>query len=242
MAKTQKFSEELLTEAVVKYAEVYANKIMPAKLARWASENIPGLEGVCDYHFARKKKIKDKKGRTIEVDKECAKKIQEINEARDVESVIKINPVLSASDINKFFSYTIADQTEAILDARKVVSETMNANHDLQIRNLVLTKENKKIMEQLADLEDRLKGLIKDIEKVAGRQNYLLQILSEENEREKLKEMGISDGEIDVSQYDSVIEHSIEDAMNITKILNQYLGKEEPKDDILSELTDGLFD
>lgn len=53
MARTQKFPEDLLLEAVVKYAEVEKGKIKATELAAWSALNIKGLEGVRDYHFMR---------------------------------------------------------------------------------------------------------------------------------------------------------------------------------------------
>ena len=61
MARTQKFPEDLLLEAVVKYAEVEKGKIKATELAAWAASNIKGLEGVRDYHFMRPVRNKDSK-------------------------------------------------------------------------------------------------------------------------------------------------------------------------------------
>ena len=46
MARTQKFPEDLLLEAVVKYAEVEKGKIKATELAAWAALNIKGLAQV----------------------------------------------------------------------------------------------------------------------------------------------------------------------------------------------------
>ena len=65
MAKTYKFSEEQLLEAVVRYAELHRGKIEATKLAAWASENIEGLEGVEARHFIRPgSKTNTKTGKT----------------------------------------------------------------------------------------------------------------------------------------------------------------------------------
>lgn len=59
MAKTQKYSEDRLLEAVVKFAEIEKRKIKATELARWCRSNMEGLEEVRDYHFTRPIKEKD---------------------------------------------------------------------------------------------------------------------------------------------------------------------------------------
>lgn len=51
MAKTQKYSEDQLLEAVVKFSEIEKKKIKATELAKWCRDNIEGLEEVRDYHF-----------------------------------------------------------------------------------------------------------------------------------------------------------------------------------------------
>ena len=53
MAKTQKYDEDQLLDAVVKYAEIERKKIKATELAKWCRNNIEGLEEVRDYHFTR---------------------------------------------------------------------------------------------------------------------------------------------------------------------------------------------
>lgn len=51
MAKKQKIDNDLLLEAVVKYANICKGKIKYKELAEWSMANIPGLEEVKDYMF-----------------------------------------------------------------------------------------------------------------------------------------------------------------------------------------------
>lgn len=51
MAKTQKYDEDQLLDAVVKYAEIERKKIKATELAKWCRNNIEGLEEVRDYHL-----------------------------------------------------------------------------------------------------------------------------------------------------------------------------------------------
>lgn len=85
MAKTPKYTDEKLLEAVVKYADQHRGKIEATKLAEWASENIEGLEGVADRHFTRpEEKTDPKTGKKVKKTKLCTEKITELNAARNV--------------------------------------------------------------------------------------------------------------------------------------------------------------
>ena len=48
MAKTQKYSEDQLLEAVIKFSEIEKKKIKATELADWCRSNIEGLEDVRD--------------------------------------------------------------------------------------------------------------------------------------------------------------------------------------------------
>lgn len=83
MAKTQKYTDEQLVDAVIKYSQIYSGKIMASKLSVWARKNIQGLEEVQQYMFCRPQKVKDPKtGKYKTVDRPCTKKIAEINNSR----------------------------------------------------------------------------------------------------------------------------------------------------------------
>ena len=85
MAKTQKYSENQLLEAVIKFSEIEKKKIKATELAKWCRDNIEGLEEVRDYHFTRPVKEKDDKtGKMIERPKLCTLKIEEINKSRSL--------------------------------------------------------------------------------------------------------------------------------------------------------------
>ena len=85
MAKTQKYSEDKLLEAVVKFSEIEKKKIKATELAKWCRDNIEGLEEVRDYHFTRSVKEKDERtGKMVERPKRCTLKIEEINKSRSL--------------------------------------------------------------------------------------------------------------------------------------------------------------
>ena len=67
MAKVQKYSEDQLLTAVVKFSEIEKKKIKATELAKWCRENMVGLEEVRDYHFTRSiKELDNKSGKMVE--------------------------------------------------------------------------------------------------------------------------------------------------------------------------------
>lgn len=103
MAKTQKYSEDKLLEAVVKFSEIEKKKIKATELAKWCRDNIEGLEEVRDYHFTRSVKEKDERtGKMVERPKRCTLKIEEINKSRSLIVSINKNLLLQASNIDIF--------------------------------------------------------------------------------------------------------------------------------------------
>ena len=98
MARTQKYTEELLLEAVVKYAEAESGKIKATELAAWAAVNISGLEGVRDYHFMRPVRERNLQTGVVTVrHKLCTVRMEEINRARSLTSQISRNTLLARS-------------------------------------------------------------------------------------------------------------------------------------------------
>ena len=92
MARTQKFPEDLLLEAVVKYAETEKGKIKATELAAWAALNIRGLEGVRDYHFMRPiREMDSRTGKQTLIKKSCTLRMEEINRARSLTESVKRN-------------------------------------------------------------------------------------------------------------------------------------------------------
>ena len=76
MAKTQKYDDELLLEAVLKYSNQYKGIIKATKLAMWCQDNIPGLKGVEYYHFMRPtQELNPKNGKLEKKKKKCLRRV-----------------------------------------------------------------------------------------------------------------------------------------------------------------------
>ena len=103
MGKKQKYKDDQLLEAVIKYSEIYKKKIKATELAEWCRENIEGLEEVKYYHFMRPINVRDEKsGKMKQQSKLCTKKIEEINKARSLVAGVKTNLLLQSSNIDTF--------------------------------------------------------------------------------------------------------------------------------------------
>ena len=61
MAQKEKYTEEQLMDAVVKYSETVSGKIKITELAKWAADNVSGLEGIQAHNFRGKRKVINKR-------------------------------------------------------------------------------------------------------------------------------------------------------------------------------------
>ena len=144
MAKTQKYSEDQLLEAVVKFSEIEKKKIKATELARWCRDNIEGLEEVRDYHFTRPIKEKDEKtGKMVERPKRCTLKIEEINKSRSLIVSINTNLLLRASNIDTFMEQPDAAKRKMIVETRETVDKLLTHNGNITRENEALKIENK---------------------------------------------------------------------------------------------------
>lgn len=223
MAKTQKFSEELLLDAVVRYAEVCHIKIKATELADWARDNIEGLEEVRDYHFTRPMYVKSQKtGKREEQKKSCTKKIDEINNARSLTAVIDRNVLLHSSSIDDFFVMSISAQRKTVVEARESVDKLSHKNSRLTIENQLLNKRNKELTDKLTQVEKHLIKIQKRQDVIEKRINYILKHTDEQERRKMLKQMGVGDGYFDMERFIESINGEIGEVFNITETLKKY--------------------
>ena len=238
MGKSQKYSDELLTKALIKFADTHSGKIKYTELADWARNNVQGLEEVKDYHFSRE--IIDKDGKKKK--KNVTRRIEEINSQRSYSSLIKGNELFSMVNIDKFFEAPNSSQRKMLAEARalfqKVVKENKKLNKqlsDYEINSIINTKE-------LAQLGEEQKKIEKKIQKFDKIVNWLKKRIDEKQEKEVLKEIGISDGEFNIDTYKNSL---INDTFDISKMISEYQKvKMEDKilqvEDITKEIIKGL--
>lgn len=220
MAKTPKYTDEKLLEAVVKYADQHRGKIEATKLAEWASENIEGLEGVADRHFTRpEEKTDPRTGKKVKKTKLCTEKITELNAARNTVSAMNTNVLLRSANVDKFLGLPPQEQRRYILDTRAQVDKLIAENNCLRAENKAVTAKTKALTAQMDALDNTVRA-------IKEQQNRVLALLSrtmkafDENERKKmLASIGVCDGMFDLDKYVHTLTQRITEASSINEVI-----------------------
>lgn len=220
MAKTPKYTDEKLLEAVVKYADQHRGKIEATKLAEWASENIEGLEGVADRHFTRpEEKTDPKTGKKVKKTKLCTEKITELNAARNTVSAMNTNVLLRSANVDKFLGLPPQEQRRYILDTRAQVDKLIAENNCLRAENKAVTVKAKALTAQMDALDNTMRA-------IKEQQNRVLALLSrtmkafDENERKKmLASIGVCDGMLDLDMYVDSLTQRINEISSINEAI-----------------------
>lgn len=219
MARTAKFTDDLLLEAVIKYSETVRTKIKATELAQWARNNIVGLEEVKDYHFTRP--FKDPVSGKLEK-KLCTQRIDELNAARDTRQRENTNVLLSAVNMDRFFDMDSRSQRKSIQETREIVSEYRKTN-------IYLRKQNDYFKSLIAEINKKIELYEADIKTVKKRQssldkkvNDIRRNISDERIRQQLEEIGITDGDFDLVRYNESLKESEDEIFNIEAAIKLY--------------------
>ena len=245
MAKTQKYDEDQLLDAVVKYAEIERKKIKATELAKWCRNNIEGLEEVRDYHFTRPIREKDEKtGKVIDRSKLCTLKIEEINKTRSLTASINTNLLLRASNIDTFMEQTDIVKRKMIVETRKTVDKLLVQNGNIVRENEALKSENKSMKIDILKLTEKIDKLQIVQDALSKRITYLMKATDEAARKEMLSQMGITDKKVDLDVYSESLQQKLSEVIDINKTLRRYLSdveeKEEKTSDITSDIMSGL--
>ena len=211
MAKTQKYSEDRLLEAVIKFAEIEKRKIKATELAKWCRGNMEGLEEVRDYHFTRPIKEKD---------------MEEINRSRSVMAGTNTNLLLGSSDIGTFLGQPVRLQRKMIADTREAVGRLLAGNQRLARENDALMAENKRLSAEQAVLAERLDLLAKAQERLEKQVVHLMKATDEASRKEMLARMGVMDGTVDLAAYTQSLRLGIDEAVRIGRTLGKHAAVE----------------
>ena len=220
MAKTPKYSGEKLLEAVVKYADLHRGKIEATKLARWASENVEGLEGVEDRHFMRPEEKKDPKtGKKVKNTKLCTAKINELNAARMTVLAMNSNVLLHSTNVDKFLGLPAQEQ-------RRLILETRAQTDKLIAENAYLRAENKAVLAKSRAVSDKMVALDKDLSELKSKHEKLLILMNrtmkefDESERKiMLASIGVCDGLFDLDTYVDSLTQRINEITSVNEII-----------------------
>ena len=227
MARTQKYTEELLLEAVVKYAETKRGKIKATELAEWAGANISGLEGVRDYHFMRPAREKNPQTGAVTVrQKSCTARMDEINRARSLTAQISRNTLLKASTIEEFMNQPGFIQCRQIAETRETVGRLAAKNESLSRANEALRAENKSFRKGMEQLTEDIRRLQDTQGRLTKKVMYLMKAADEKSRKEALADMGLSDRSVDLDVYTRSLEQEIVSVMDLRKVLGKFLLEE----------------
>ena len=223
MARTQKFPEDLLLEAVIKYAEAEKGKIKATELAAWAALNIKGLEGVRDYHFMRPVRDKDPKtGKQTAGKKACTLRMEEINRARSLTESVKRNALLKASTIEAFMEQPDYVQRRQIADTRETVDRILAKNASLTRENDSLHATNRQLQAEVTVLSEKVAVLGRTQTILSRKVLFLMKETDEASRKAILAEMGIEDQAIDLDAYTQSLSLDIRDIMDINKAVTRH--------------------
>ena len=227
MARTQKYTEELLLEAVVKYAEAESGKIKATELAAWAAVNISGLEGVRDYHFMRPVRERNLQTGVVMVrHKLCTVRMEEINRARSLTSQISRNTLLKASAIEDFMKQPGFVQRRQIAETRETVGRLAAKNESLSRANEALRAENKSFRKGMEQLTEDIRRLQDTQGRLTKQVTYLMKASDEKFRKAALADMGLTDRNVDLDVYTRSLEQEIGSVMDLRKVLGKFLLEE----------------
>ena len=192
MAKTPKYDDGLMLEAVIRYADVNKGPIKAVELAAWASQNIPELKGVQYYHFLRPHIERDPNTRQRRTKlRECTLRLHNINKIR--KSIPQINNclILDSNDYSKFFDLDFSLQKREIEKARIRLIELLKRNEILEQINAKLKDETQYLLKRNKELESKQKQQDCVQAKLQTQLAFLLKATDEEQRIKCLSSIGI---------------------------------------------------
>ena len=221
MAKTQKYSDDLLLTAVVKYAEVCKTKIKATELAQWARQNIPELAEVRDYMFTRPVKVPDSHGTMIMSQRPCTVRINEINQERSAVAAIKTNLLLKSSNVDEFFTVPRQVQRNLILDTREQVEQLISRNTYLEREWKRVNEKNQELNKGIEELDKKLHKLNSTVKTIEAQMKMLVKVTNEEQRKDAMARIGVTEDKIDIAKHIDSMAIEAKDAFSILKTIQR---------------------
>lgn len=242
MAKTQKYDEDKLLDAVVKYAQVCRRKIKATELAEWARNNIEGLEDVKDYNFTRSTQEKNPKtGKIVTSVKPCRTKIEEINKSRSVATCVRINPLLSSASIDSFFELARPVQRKYIAEARENIQDLFATRAKIFRENEVLLTENVRLKNEVDKASEQIKDLLKKQAILDKQVRYIMRVTDERERKEMLAEVGITDDGLDMNVYKTSLEDMVHIKEGIDNMIEANINRNNQGEDLITGILEDLI-
>ncbi len=237
MGAKQKYSEEKLLEAVVKYAKIYKGKIKVTELAAWASNNIDGLAGVKDYHFTGNvTEINPRTGKKVTRPKKCKVRIEEINKSRHTAREMRTNPLLQASQIDAFLHLPLHEQRSWILETRKQMDMLKAENRELQTKANAESAKTKAVNEQMNQMEERLAQLREKQIDLLRAVKCAMDVLHIDARKATLASIGIKDGNIDLDIYADSLTLDLRDIFDMNRVIRGHAANMEQIDQEIEDM------
>ena len=213
MAQKEKYTDDQLMAAVMKYAEAVPGKIFISKLAAWTRNNMEGMEGVQEHNFRGMRKIpgEDKKSPVP-----AYGRILAINEARKLAGAMKSNRLLSAANPDEFLADQPSSQRRQVLEARETVETLFKDNANLRQETDRLRAENAEMKARAEELDRELAGIRKKQEALDRRLALLVNLVDEELRKKALEQIGIVDGGFDLAAHVQSLHEDISMAFSIS--------------------------
>ena len=192
MAKTPKYDDRLMLEAVVRYADTHKGPIKAVERAAWASQNIPELKGVQYYHFLRPHIERDPiTGQRRTKSRECTLRLRNFNKIRKSVPQINNSLLLDSSDYGNFFNLDFSLQKREIEKARIRLDELLKRNEILEQINSKLKHETQHLLNRNKELESKQKQQDRFQSILQTQLAFLLKTTDEEQRNRCLSSIGI---------------------------------------------------
>ena len=225
MAQKEKYTDDKLTEAVVRYSETFSGKIKVTELAKWASDNIPGLDGVQAHNFRGKRKIVNKRtGKTEILVLEAFERIQTINKMRTGEAAVRSNALFRASVPDVFLGLPRPEQRRQILEMRGQYEKLAGENRSLSRHNNVLEAENKELKKNIEDLQEKFAQIRERQDLIDRKLSLMVDVIDKEKKKEILSSMGVMDGGFDLGTYMESLHQDINSVFSIAQTIKPFKG------------------
>ncbi len=219
MGRTQKFSDDLLLDAVIQYADIEKNKIKASKLAKWARINIAGLEEVQDYHFTRP----SKNPVTGKLEKKlCTLRLEEINSIRDTRQLENRNVLTSNLNVDSFFVMDDREQRKEIMEMREIFFQYRRDNKRLRQRECDSRALVSNMTEKVEAYRASFEKLKKQVVLLEKQVTYIKRVTEEDRIRAYMDRIGISSGDFGDQKYRDAIRENISDLENIDAEIKKY--------------------
>lgn len=223
MAQKEKYTDDQLMDAVVRYSEACPGKIKVSELARWAAKNIPGMEGLQAHNFRTKRRTYNPRtGKPEERNLEAFDRIQELNRIREGTAHAGQNVFLHASDPDAYLRLPNGERRRQILEARKFIEQTISSDRDILRESELVQAENERLKEENAHLGGLLAKIQKEQDVLDRHLRMVIREIDEAKRSGVLRSMGVMDDGFDLVAYQAGLHQDIGDAFSVSAAIKSF--------------------